>query len=116
MPLTVDKKWLRLKRWLRREFPPRYPVTIRRTSFREKFHGYTVFLDDDLRFVIRVRIDQSTALQIDTLIHEYAHVLAWFGLDEDVHAEEWGVAYARIYRAFIEWDFGRPRKDNGQCD
>ncbi len=55
------------------------------------------------KFVIRLnrRLDESRL--IDTLIHEWAHGLAW-GLEEDFHGEKWGVAYSRVYRVFLEWN------------
>ncbi len=51
----------------------------------------------------------SLDLKLDTLLHEYAHVLSWFGaeFETEEHGSEWGIAYAKLYRTFIEWNYGR---------
>jgi len=52
---------------------------------------------------------------LDSLLHEWAHVLAWFAPDgEEEHGEHWGLAYGKIYRAFVAWDYGRA-KEAHQC-
>ena len=80
----------------------------------EKTHGWTAFPDGcgPREFDIRINRKQCFALKVDTLIHEWAHVLTWFGeaFQREEHSAEWGLAYARIYRTFIEWDFGREGK------
>lgn len=41
---------------------------------------------------------------IDTLIHEWAHAMAWTPAHPSVtdHAPEWGLAYSKCYQAVIE--------------
>ena len=58
------------------------------------------------RFVIRLNKTLSERQLIDTLIHEWAHGLAW-GLEEDFHGEKWGIAYSKVYRAFLKWQESR---------
>jgi len=53
-------------------------------------------------FRIRINRDLGWALAVDTLLHEWAHLLCWFNCPEDEpHGPEWGIAYARVYRAYI---------------
>lgn len=96
--------------WLKREFPARYPVSVRRVP-RKMLGG-----DDgecDLtgeQFRIRIAKEMQWSLRRDAIIHEHAHAVSWFNdaPEEDPHTAEWGVAYARIYRSMWAWNFGRP--------
>lgn len=59
------------------------------------------------RMLVVVNPDLPRTSAIDTLIHEWAHVLAWrrHGPDIPDHGEEWGRAYADAYCAFhVEWE------------
>jgi hypothetical protein len=89
------------------------PVRVRSVPAKQlgKFHG-TCDFDATYgkvgRFEIRINRAASFALRLDVLIHEWAHALTWFGSPLiDDHSEEWGCAYARIYRALCEWNYGR---------
>lgn len=107
--LTTATKWRRLLRWLRNTYPANYPVRVerRRRSTKEKeLCGYCVFRTN--QFFVFVDRRQDWALQVDTLIHEWAHALTWHGNDDDDHGPEWGLAYAMLYRAFLVWNYGEP--------
>lgn len=39
-----------------------------------------------------------------TLIHEFAHILAWFDKDQNIHGDAWGIAYAKCWRAYTGED------------
>ncbi len=108
--LTTEQKWLRSIRWIRVNFPPPYPARIR--SKRMKDCGDTTYSEDMEDFKIRIKSSQSFAMKIDTLLHEYAHCLTWFGAESELedHSGEWGLTYARLYRKFIEWDYGKNQK------
>lgn len=89
--------------WLRRNFPVQCTVSVRSIPMK-KLHGFTEY---EKRFYVKINRKQSYKLRIDTLIHEWAHCLTWFGAETDEdHSSEWGLAYARIYRTFIEWNYG----------
>lgn len=53
-------------------------------------------------FSIRIPSDVDYQLQIQLLIHEWAHAVAWTPQNGpgtvDDHDALWGVAYARVYR------------------
>jgi hypothetical protein len=110
MKLTTKQKWLRTIAWMRRNFPARYPVYVRSRQLKAE-HGYTIFADE---FLLCINNKQSFPLRIDTLIHEWAHALTWFGAEtHEDHSAEWGLAYAKIYRLFVEWNFGRKKNEKG---
>jgi hypothetical protein len=108
--MTADQRWRRTLAWLRRTHPPRYKVSVRRIC-RGKMddpheHGAAWYDEDQGRFFIHIRKEQGTSLQRDTLFHEWAHCMTWFGADanrgED-HGGEWGLAHAKVYGTFLEW-------------
>ncbi len=105
MKLTTAKKWLRTIAWLRRNFPPSSDVFVKSAAIKE--HGYTRPGTGYYQIVINKR--KSFGLRIDTLLHEWAHCLTWLGAETDIedHGAEWGIAYARLYRTFLEWNYGR---------
>jgi predicted SprT family Zn-dependent metalloprotease len=64
------------------------------------------------RFKIRINRRTSLTQRIDSILHEWAHVLTWFGAGHyEEHPDEWGLCYAKIYRAFMDWDFGRKKSE-----
>lgn len=96
MSLTKAQKWLRTINWLRREFPSRYPVTIR-SKPAKKGSGDSDFRGR--RFYIRINSRKPYSERIDTILHEWAHVLTWFGAGRaEDHSDEWGLWYAKLYR------------------
>lgn len=67
------------------------------------------------RFVVRLNRTMNECQAVETLLHEWAHALAWnysldrMARDPDVdrelfeaasHDEAWGCAYSRVWRAF----------------
>lgn len=96
-------KWLKFCRWLRKKYPLQYPVEIR-TVKAKKNDGTTNF--DGEVFRIRIREDQDFGPKIDSLTHEWAHCLTWFGAEQDEeHSSEWGIAQAAIYREYLKLKF-----------
>ena len=103
--------------WLRREHPPGYPVTARRVPgllvdcSSWPVSGLCEFpIGKGRRFRISICSRQSWALQTDSLLHEWAHALTWFGADarqHEDHGPEWGLTYGQLYREFLVWDYGR---------
>ncbi len=113
MKLTKEQKWLRTIRWLRRNFPSNLPVRVRSermVSF--KYCGDTTYSEDANNFKVRIRRSQSHSSKIDTLLHEWSHILTWFGAESEHedHSGEWGLIYAKLYRTFLEWDYGETQK------
>jgi len=117
MKLPNSKKWLRTIFWLRRNFPPAEPTFIRSICMKgQNLCGETELLRS--YFYIRVNKAHTYRLKIDTLLHEWAHVLTWFGAEAETedHGAEWGIMYAKLYRTFLEWDYGvSDRPENGKA-
>jgi len=100
---------------LRDECNPLLPTTVRLDHRPSTWFGSTHLTKGGDRLVITLKtqvLDRSTDLPrdlsrqelLDTLVHEWAHALAWTGRDEglDHHDALWGVAYAQCYQATTE--------------
>lgn len=97
--------------WLRRNFHvDDFAVTICSKKL-EKLCGETIF--GTCEFKINIHRQQCFTLRVDSLIHEWAHALTWFGAEthNEDHSAEWGIQYAKIYRTFYEWNWGREHKE-----
>ncbi len=111
MRLTKEQKWQATLRWLRRNFPTQGPIKVQ-SSIQIKDCGETAYSPHFKSFKIRVRKGQSLTSKIDTLLHEWAHALTWFGFESEIedHSSEHGMAQSKLYRTFLEWDYGRAIK------
>lgn len=112
--LRTTTKWRKTLNWLRGTYPANYPVGVERkprTRKRKELCGYCEFDESRGGYYVFVDRRQVWALQIDTLLHEWAHALTWHGNDDDDHGPEWGLAYAMLYRAFLVWNYGRPLEE-----
>jgi hypothetical protein len=81
-----------LIRELRTRFPIEGRVKVRRHPIK-KDCGSTNF--DGTDYVIAIDSEQEWGGQVDSLLHEWAHVLAIEASYR--HSDEWGVIYARLY-------------------
>ncbi len=75
------------------------PVDIKRTRLRNGLEGLCE--DHEFKFIIKINQELSENHSIDVLIHEIAHAVAW-DKDLDLHGINWGKAYSKVYRAFLE--------------
>lgn len=100
--------------YLREHCPAAQPVIIRSAWLADETAGECVRRPK--RFVIRLNRNLSEAIAVETLLHEWAHALAWnFALDRlakapettaeefqaAAHDESWGCAYSRVWRAYL---------------
>ena len=96
-----NTEWRALIRRLRKHFPVAGRVSVRRCPAKS-YCGITRF--DGNNYSIRIDSTQPRAGQIDTLLHEWAHVLA---IEQAYrHEGPWGTLYASIYDAWVR-DFKR---------
>ena len=99
---------------LRHECPPAMPVVVRTSQMPPTLAGECRVRPN--RFVIRLSDTMSQEEAIQTLVHEWAHALAWNytldrlmvspGMTDEVfqlacHDEAWGCAYSRVWRAYL---------------
>lgn len=91
---------------LQKDFPPSKPVKVvrKKTSYdpTSKARNIGECYNKQNYFYIRINPDYPLCVQKETLIHEWAHCLSdWDFGDNDPHTDEWGINYARIYRAMV---------------
>lgn len=100
MNLTPRQRqnWLRYIRAIRRAYPPPVPTTIRLVVRADPGVAW-IYAD---HAVIRINRELDWQSKVDTLNHEYAHVLDAGSPAEDCHGETWGCWYARVYRVIQE--------------
>lgn len=89
----------RVIRFLKRELPPYYPVSVRRLRLSDSLDGDCQLKGE--KFLIRINRNLSEHEAIEVALHEWAHALAWWRCPLDEHCDEWGKAYSRVYRAFL---------------
>ena len=98
---------------LRALLPPAKPVVVRTSWMPSTTLGECAKRPQT--FVIRLNDQMTEAQAVETLLHEWAHALAWnFSLDRLArmpgvspeefsrasHDEAWGCAYSRVWRAY----------------
>ena len=78
---------------------PTITVSVRRCKLPRKLCG-----DCDRKanhFLVRVASDKPLQVQLDTLVHEFAHAIAYLEWENtEDHGPEFGVAYASCYRIY----------------
>ena len=79
----------------------------------DKVDGYMTQRGD--RYFIYLNRDSKAAIQIDTIIHELAHLYNWERKEEGTnhfedHGEQWGKEYARVYQDYWQWRESEERK------
>lgn len=99
------KKWRKLLRGLRKNFPVENNVNVRRVEMLRNC-GSTQF--DGTNYYIRIKANQSWPMQVDSLLHEWAHVRAIERAYK--HDKLWGSIYSTIYESW-EKDFSEAHPD-----
>lgn len=105
MKLTNRQKWLRTIAWLKNAFPAQRPVSVVSKEVDKDLLGSAELLHG--RFKIEIGNKLCIQIKLEVLVHEWAHVISWFGAGhKEDHPDDWGLAYARIYREFLDWNYG----------
>jgi hypothetical protein len=87
-------------KFLRAACPADLPVNVRRTKMSDALDGDCSFRKEQYHIRVNRTLPEHEA--IETLLHEWAHAVAWDRCHDDDHCDEWGKAYSRIYRAFLK--------------
>jgi predicted SprT family Zn-dependent metalloprotease len=107
----TTKKLREMMRILRRNCPPDMPVRVVRRPFKTTKVGklkviecgYALSLKSSYRIVLNSSLTPTE--QEETLLHEYAHVIAFPRQSPSKvmeHDREWGIAYAKVWRAYLK--------------
>lgn len=98
---------------LRELLPAAFPVVVRASVLTPDTLGCCHRTDE--RFIIRLAGTLNEQQAVETLLHEWAHALAWnhsldkFAADPDLplevfeavaHDGDWGLAFSRVWRAY----------------
>jgi hypothetical protein len=99
----TTQKWRKLTKWIRDHFIVLLPVKI--TRKKTDCCG-KVFKDRGI-WNITINIGQCDILQKDSLLHEWAHIMAdeCNGSEKRIHGPKWARWYGKIYEAW-ERDHG----------
>lgn len=54
------------------------------------------------QFMIRMQKEMDDSIIKATLVHEYAHCLAWYWDDHEDHGAAWGLAYAECWKFLFD--------------
>ena len=113
MPRRKRDRWHQVANWLRHEFPAPHPVDLRveNLTLPRKPIEYGEAGKVGRRFLVRLDPRQTWLNGLDTLLHEWAHVLSWQA--QLHHGDEWALAYGRLYRAWHEEDGWKESKEYG---
>ena len=82
---------------------PEYKVSVRRLRLPDGLCGDCALINGKRKrkeFRIRISNRMSEEMAIDTLVHEWAHILAW-DAPGDEHGPAWGRAYSKVYRIYL---------------
>lgn len=104
MRKIVTKTLRETLKLLRETEPALVPVRVRRRPLKTCWGQCTLVCKGGRPFYFTISIDSRIPepLIVETLIHEWAHAVAWQeGRAVDDHGPEWGVAYARLYQQAI---------------
>lgn len=116
--MCVEQRFRLVVRLLRKQFPPEYPIRVRRIpneimkrggySYKDAPWGYCSLVNEDKPkiefdryFLIQLNTKATWQTMLETLMHEWAHALTWRIEGKD-HGDLFARAYGGIYRAIIE--------------
>ena len=106
----MDRSVLRMVKRLERYCPTEIPVKVILKD-RAALYGDTDRKHDHYRVTVEAGVSYVIPLpcgdlhsQKDTLVHEWAHCVAWKADHSELqdHGTAWGLAYATCYRVVIE--------------
>lgn len=92
--------YMELVKYLKSRLPLSHPIKVKRVNIRKDYDGDCQFKQGI--FIIRIQKTLTENSAIDTVIHEFSHVLSWHK-EENIHGPIWGKAYSKVYNKFLEW-------------
>lgn len=122
--MSVHKNFQNCIRFLRKSFPPPYPVRVSSRPILKNNGGTRLLKMSDGSKVFVLVIDDTLLSQLKgvyakscedyclycnlknmILCHEWAHLLSWDETkdSQDDHCPQFGKAYAKVWRAYEKW-------------
>lgn len=93
-------RWQALVEWLEDEFPG--PTPCKASRKRLGGDGLTFWSECGSVIWVSTRLPYGNA--VETLLHEWAHHLSGVvGHELRDHSNDWGEAYATLYRSYQQW-------------
>lgn len=83
-------------------FKPKKSIHISICKLEKNLGWYNYDFDNKIH-VIKIDRIQCLGAAVDSLIHEWGHLLQKNKTNMNVHSNSWGVCYARVYRVYLEW-------------
>lgn len=110
--LSINQKFRLILRLLRKRFPPDYPVKVRRVNKElmgpDRPYGICWLVNADKEpskryYQIYINKHYTWGQQFETLLHEWAHTLAWHLVENGKdHGDVFHRHFGNLYRAFVE--------------
>ena len=104
-PRTNRARYQQVLNWLQERFPVKYKVRLRIEDLGRSEQGHAVRSGRN-GFILRIHRTLPRWLALDTLLHEYAHVMTWPEAmptkGHTIHSDEWALAFARVYRLYVD--------------
>ena len=106
------KKLHKVVSLLKKELPPAYKVSVNFVRGKLKIdgvdcHAVSWFELKEKKFYIKVHYGNCIHCMMDSVIHEWAHILDWSHLHDmseepEYHSATFGVWYAKVYRTVAQ--------------
>lgn len=110
--LNIEQKFRLILRLLRQDFPPEYPVRVRRVTKDvlgpDAPYGICWLVNNDKPkseryYKILINKKYPWKSQFETLLHEWAHTLAWHLVENGKdHGDIFHRYFGNLYRAYID--------------
>lgn len=98
----MAKEWDKFVRFMKATFPTKKQLVVRRVPM--NVYGMTSLSHDAQRITVSINANDKLATQMETLCHEFGHVMELDAYEE--HGKYWGEAYAKAYSAMQKYISG----------
>lgn len=97
--MSNNKQWNALVELLKERMPPKRRIVVRRIPMQD--YGSTSLNTLETVITVCIRAADSLTVQMETLIHEWGHVLEYDRYGN--HSDRWGKGHAEAYSVYLAW-------------
>ena len=101
MAMTARAAVLSLSRYLRKYAPTTVPIKIHLINIPKESQSAGIATIGPKKAHIRIDNTMSRPTQIDTLLHEWAHIRVGWNIKE--HTREFWIDHGRLYELYLKW-------------